>query len=283
MTASASVPGIPDPGLSCSVNVLGVDSAQRIVDRTYTSENGQGNLYTSVWEQSRLGFVPRALVKKESAGAESPDALGSTGRDYYATAADGSLYVLGLNLDGTLTKKKVGTTWSSVRLMTAVPALAGRPGSYVYSLTDDGRIFRYNTATKAESMHSTTLVGASGWQGVKTLTWYGLKTLPDGQSADVLLATLTTGQLVEYTIPHKTPTKWTRKDVRPTSWGSLTAITVGSCAKNGTMGPNSAWIGTLPTGDAYLYMDKNQETPDSADILAYGRLAAGWPERIFAG
>lgn len=35
--------------------------------------------------------------------------------------------------------------------------------------------------------------------------------------------------------------------------------------------------------DAYLYMDKNQETRNSADILAYGRLAAGWPERIFAG
>lgn len=35
--------------------------------------------------------------------------------------------------------------------------------------------------------------------------------------------------------------------------------------------------------DAYLYMDKNQETPNSADILAYGRLAAGRPERIFAG
>ncbi|MET8743782.1 hypothetical protein [Streptomyces sp. NPDC004728] len=36
--------------------------------------------------------------------------------------------------------------------------------------------------------------------------------------------------------------------------------------------------------DAYLYyMDKSQETPNSADILAYGRLAAGRPERIFAG
>ncbi|MFB6871670.1 hypothetical protein [Streptomyces sp. NPDC056323] len=40
--------------------------------------------------------------------------------------------------------------------------------------------------------------------------------------------------------------------------------------------------------DACLCMDKNQETPSSADILAYGRLAAGRlaagrPERIFAG
>lgn len=265
--------------LSCGVDVLALDSQQRIVKHSYTSDAGVASWSTTTWDESQLGFTPRSMVKKGSNGAHDPNALGSSGIDFYANSADGSFYLIGINEFGGITKKLVNSTWGKVRLMAGVPRLSGTKGAYVYAIHDSGALYRYSTPTGPENLSGTTLVGGN-WSGVKTLTWLTFKYLSADPSsgADVLLATTTAGQLVEYTIPHANPTKWTRKDVRPTSWQNLTSLTVGSCAGS----TQTPFIGTLSNGDAYLYLDKNYEQPASADILGFGRIATGWGPSFYS-
>ncbi|MGQ7311316.1 hypothetical protein ACUOFU_06405 [Microbacterium arabinogalactanolyticum] len=265
--------------LSCGVEVLALDSQQRIVKHRYSSNNGVASWSTATWDDSQLGFTPRSMVKKGSKGAEDPNALGSSGIDFYANSSDGSFYLVGVDMFGGITKKLVNSTWGKVRLMAGVPQLSGTQGAYVYAIHDSGAFYRYNTPTGPSNLYGATLVGTN-WSGVKTLTWLTFKYLSTapGSGADVLLATTNAGQLVEYTIPHADPTKWTRKDVRPTSWQNLTSLTVGSCA--GTL--QTPFIGTLSNGDAYLYLDKNSDQPASTDILAYGRIATGWGPSFYS-
>lgn len=280
--SQTSVTGIPGQA-SCAARMYGVDAQQRIVSYDYQSDNGKGVLYTGTVADGTLGFAPRAMVAKGSAGAGSPDALGTSGKDFYANAADGSLYVIGVNDDGTMTKKKVNSTWGGIRAMAAVPTQSGGSRAYVYALTDAGGFNRYSTPKTPTNMIGPTVIASSGWKGVKTLSFYRITTLPDGQAADVLLATLTTGQLVEYTIPVKTPTKWTRKDVRTSSWQNITSLTVGVCSTQPGKPTGSVWIGTVSTGDAYLYLDKNSDSPASADITGYGKFASGWTKNTYGG
>lgn len=279
---SGQTPTTPLPSsMSCGVDVVALDAQNRVTAHRYSSEAGSAYWRTEVRETTELGFTPRAIAVKGSNGAGDPNSLGSSGIQFYANSADGSFYLIGVNEFGGITKKLVNSTWGKVRLMAAVPTLSGQPGAFVYAIHDSGGLYRYSTPTGPENLRGTTYIG-SGWGGVKTLTWYSIKTLPDGTSADVLLATTTAGQLVEYTIPHNYPTKWTRKDIRSSTWQNITSLTPGNCV-GGTTGWETPFIGTLSNGEAYLYLDKHSQQQASTDILMYGRIATGWGPHFYSG
>ncbi|WP_341956246.1 hypothetical protein [Microbacterium sp. LWH13-1.2] len=282
-TSTASVPVTALPSnLSCTVAVTSVNANQQIVTRRYKSDAGRASVDTEIYSSQSLGFTPRAVAKKESASDEN--ALGDSGRDYYATSVKGDLYVIGQNIDGTIEKKLVNSTWAPVRLLAAVPAVSGTPGAYVYAIHDNGSLYRYTVPAGAENMQNTTFV-SSGWAGVKNLTFLHLTVLPNGQPAHVLLATLATGQLVEYTIPNGNPTNTgTRIDIRPSTWEILSSLTVGSCwdLTQQRSSQVSPWIGTLASGEARLYIDKNIDTPVGSDIVGYNQIGTDWTN-VYSG
>ncbi|AJT40367.1 hypothetical protein [Psychromicrobium lacuslunae] len=276
-TADSSAIGIPGTN-TCSAGLLGVNAKQQIINYFYSSTNGTGSLSSSIQNNASLGFTPRTLVHKRTTGPDpSPNWLGTSGSDYYANASDGSLYVIGLNNDNTITKKKVNGTWGSIRKMTTTLGISGTADAIAYALTDQGGLNRYTLPAKPENMTGTTVVATSGWQNVNTLSYYYSKKLADGDIGDVLLATTKAGQLIEYTLPRKTPGKWSSVVVRSTSWQNITTLSRGGCLS----GPLTPWIGMLGSGDAYLYTDKNYATPVSGDIAGLGHLATGWPTNSY--
>lgn len=273
-----NVAGIPGQA-SCSVTMWGVSPTQRIISYHYSSNNGKGQLYTDKDQGGQIGFTPKAFAPKESKGAGSKDALGTSGKDFYAVAPDGNLWLLGINDDGSVAKKLVNSTWGVIRNMTTIPAISGTNGAYLYGLTTTGGLNRYSVPAGPAVPSGPAVVSASGWQSIKTLAYSTTVVLPNNDAADVMVATTTDGRLIEYTIPHKTPSKWTSKVVVPGSWQNITSMAISGC-----YGSNAnVMIGTLATGDAYLYSDKNRDTPNRTDISGYGRMATGWTKNTYSG
>ncbi len=257
----------------------GVTANQRIVSYSYNSENGKGTVFADKDRGGQIGFVPKAFATKESMGGGSKDALGDTGQDFYAVAPDGNLYVLGIMRNGSVVKKKLNSTWGVIRNMTAIPAASGTNGAYLYGLTATGGLNRYGIPSGPATPTGPTVIATTGWQKIKTLAFSRITTLPNNDFADVMIATITDGRLIEYTIPYKTPTKVTSKLVVPGSWQNITSMAVGACAGGAT----SVWTGTLSNGDAYLYYIKNADTPNKADISGLGRIATGWAKNTYSG
>lgn len=264
---------------SCSTTMWGVSPTRQIVSYAYRSDAGKATLYTSSGTLGQLGFIPTTFAKKESRGGGSPDALGQTGVDFYAVAPDGNLWVVGINNDDSIVQKKLNSTWGVIRHMTAVPAISGTTGAYLYGLTTAGGLNRYSIPSGPATPVGPTVVSPSGWAKIKTLAFSHIATLPNNDLGDVLIATITDGRLIEYTIPHKTPTKVISKVVVPGSWQNITSMAVGSCYGSAAQ----IMIGTLANGDAHLYYDKNRDTALQTDISGLGRIATGWVPRTSSG
>lgn len=272
-----SVAGIPNQS-SCSVTMWGVSATQRIVSYAYRSSKGKGTLYADKDRGGQIGFIPKAFAKKESKGGGSKDAFGESGKDFYAVAPDGNLWILGIDID-TVVKKKLNSTWGVIRNMTAVPAISGTTGAYLYALTTSGGLNRYTMPAGPSTPTGTIVVSTSGWQNIKPLAYSTTIGLPNNDWADVMVATVTDGRLIEYTIPRKTPTKWASKIVSPSSWQNITSMAIGGCAGSDA----NVFIGTLSNGDAYLYSDKNRNTPIKSDVSGLGRIATGWTKNTYSG
>lgn len=279
LAAPVTGPDQPAPGIPgdvvCNVRSVGVNADGYLIERSYYSEGGVGRTSTSTYSPEAIGFVPRALVART-------DITTSTGfriPHFFATSTDGYIYDVRVDLrngnDNTTTSTKLAKTWGSVRTLNAQ---AGN--GYLYGLNDNGGFYRYTYQNgKVGAPTSRATIGTSGWQGVKTLAY----TARGVSGADTFVATTTAGQLVEYTIPHNNPAAWSRVTLKSSTWGNFSSLSTGTCfSRSGPASTGSVWLGIQPSGDAYLYYDKNQNDHSGADIVGYGKVASGWTEKYYS-
>lgn len=273
------------PAAWCSVRLNGVVASGattgQITRRDYTTGGGKPSSTLQRYNPGRLGLVPRGFVTDPGGSGGMPYVnsfyLGnSTAGNFYRISAVGQTSTE----DVKVSKVSLNTSWSSIRTLTATGSGTSN-SSYIYGLTDGGAFYRYQYGYAGAAPYGRVTVGASGWQGIKTIDSTRTVTLPGTtRKADVFLTTTTDGRLREYTIPLDTPSKWTAVDLKTTSWGSFKALTSGECYTNG-VSAGRILLGILTNGDVYLYFDKNVNDRSGADIVNYGKISSGWTEKIF--
>ena len=263
----------------CSLKVTGVTAAGQITQRGYNTQPGVAKTTTVKYGPGRLGFVPRAMLPPGGAGG-----IEAVNKSWYANSTDGGFYGITAigptsNNDVKVTATRLALTWGGTRLMVA-SAAGNSSGRYMYGLTDSGALGRYVYGAGAPKYR--VVVGNSGWQGVKTLS-YDRQTVIAGtkRTADVLLATTVDGKLAEYTIPHDTPAQWSRKDLKSSTWGNFVHLSSSTCGEWGKPGQPRMMLGVQASGDVYLYLDKRSDDGSGADIVGYGKIASGWTEKLY--
>ena len=101
---------------------------------------------------------------------------------------------------------------------------------------------------------------ATGLGGVRSIIYSRKASTSTGQ-VDVILANDTSGRLVEYRIPHNTPTKWTRTILKTSGFQYYRARTTSPCGTRGrTIG------GITDGGRMFVYYDANRSNLSGSDI-----------------
>ncbi|GAA1406021.1 hypothetical protein AUR04nite_16910 [Glutamicibacter uratoxydans] len=214
---------------------------------------------------TNLGFNPKALVEKN--GFDSR---------LYATSPTGTLYVV----DG-YKSTAVNNTWGGIRTMTDVvvtdkyDTVTGV--TYTYAITDQGALMRYTQSQGVANMYGTVQVSPRGWGSLKGFSYWMTKTLANGDQADIFLSNASDGRLIEYTIPRATPTKWTSKVVRSSTWQNFVSFSVGNCTDaNGNRSRTAPLLATTKAGDVWLYY-VSKSTPDALPTVTNGtRISTGF-------
>ncbi|NGZ99566.1 hypothetical protein G5V59_01970 [Nocardioides sp. W3-2-3] len=86
---------------------------------------------------------------------------------------------------------------------------------------------------------------------------------------------------MEYTVPLDHPEQWTRVDLKSATWGGFKVLTTGDCFTASGAPAGRMLLGVLTNGDVYTYWDKNATDGSGADIVGYGKAAAGWTEKLY--
>jgi len=277
LTAAPAAFAAADPAVpaDCSVSTTayradGTGLTYRYVNRTASAVPHPGG--------AKLGFRPNALQNRGAMG----DTNFSRSEDYAVDKATSTLYNLVFTANRasttspwtyTFSKQAVGTGWAPLRTLAL-----GYP--YMYGITDTGALKRYSLASGIKPV-SAGILRSSGWAGVQNLTYDRTISLGGTRKADVLLATNTgSDALVEYTVPHDTPTSITRTVLKTGGWGSFTSISTGWCSSH----PNArVMLGIYADGRAKVFYDVNGADGKGTDL--YGGtvvVATGWTEKSFS-
>lgn len=265
------------PGAICTLRTLGVSPIGQVMRRKYETNNGTASLSGVGYNPGRFGFAPKALVNEPGAGG-----VPFVNDRYLANSTNGYLYrvsAVGQTSynDVKITRTALSSGWGSIRTLNFSPS-GTTTGSYLYGLADSGAFYRYVYGGTAP--HSRVTIGASGWQGIRTIDYTRTVTIPGTtRKADVFLATSSDGRLMEYTIPLDTPAKWTRRDLITTGWNVFKSVQSEDCYVNGRSS-GRILIGVTTTNYAYLYHDRNATDSSAADLVGYGRIATGWTEKL---
>lgn len=279
--SAAAIPGVPST-LTCYWRGKGVTASGQIIRRSVTYRDGKISVESNPYGPGRLPFVPRT--------ATPPGGVGGYPfvNDYFAvTSKDGYFYQVSAvgqtsYNDVKVTAKRTAATWGGVRLMVTAGSYLPSDGQYAYGVHDSGGMYRY-IVNDAPAPHTRVTINTSGWKGVRTLSWVRSTTVPGTKrAADVLLATTSGGQLVEYTIPLDQPTKWTRKDLKPATWNVFNYVNQASCTNGMQNSATRLLVGVKPSGEVYLYLDKNGNDGSGADLTGLGRIATGWKDQLFS-
>lgn len=274
------------PGLECQLWANGVSSTGQIVQREYATKNGKATITTDAYGPGRMSFVPRTMV---TTGFGALD--GFLDEHSFASSSDGYFYAvdaIGKTSfdDVKITETRLGAGWSGIRLAAESQKLNMSSGGGVttfYGISDSGGMYQYKVGDYRKPPHSRVTASTKGWQVVKTFT-FSRQIFIKGTNriADVFLATLKDGKLVEYTVPLDKPAQWTRKDLRPSGWGHFNYVASVWCrAADGKESPSRMLLGVHDNGDVYLYLDKKTTDGSGADIVGYGRIATGWTQKYY--
>jgi len=274
--ASAYEPAPEGPaGLTCNADMLRGDpefpGLLRGVQYAYwpgSNEGGPGvdafvNLNPVI--HTNLGFNPKALVEKNGFDSQ-----------LYATNPDGTLYVVDGN-ESTV----VNNTWAGIRTMTDVVVTdkydSATGVTYTYAITDQGALYRYTQSQATANMFGRVQVSPRGWWPLKGFSYWMTKTLSNGDQADIFLSNASDGRLLEYTIPRATPTNWSSKVVRSSTWQNFVSFSVGNCTDaNGNRTRTAPLLATTKAGDVWLYY-VSKSTPDALPAVTNGtRIATGF-------
>lgn len=243
----------------------------------------EGEFDTATQPGARLPYVPRSMAFSHFVGA--PDGDGTTWH-YLAISPTGALDALatrefvtgGSHTWTTLPPTKVGRGWGGTRQLLATHGSGLSP--YTYALTKNG-LNRYRVVVGSESrpgLRGAGSVAAGGFGGVRHLTW--ARSTTGRAAADVLLG-VAGNRLVEYTIPHASPTKVGVTVLRDRGWGAITRITSGICTSGGRTTAAVPLLGIVADGSVYGYVDKNGANGSGADIRGYGRLGSVGDLRVY--
>ncbi|HVK24048.1 MAG TPA: hypothetical protein VM677_22060 [Actinokineospora sp.] len=281
--ALAGVVAVPSPAFAaaepyvpadCDVYASAVDSSTRTGGYQYANGVASGGT-----TRPPIGFVP--VTQQHLGSMGEPDVFFRSVE--LSLAPGGTLYEVGYTAkleSGTwkysVDKKVLSTAWSTIRIIAY-----GYP--YFYGANASG-LHRYRMVNGAPV--DAGAVGASGWGSLTSIVFdrtitIGTTSTGAARKADVLIAIVgTTGELVEYTIPHDTPGSWVRKSLRPATWNVFNNLAVGRCYSH----PNARILmGIKPNGDAYVYYDANRFDFNADDIRGGTvRVAGGWTAKSFS-
>lgn len=276
LTAAPAAFAAADPAVpaDCGVSTSAVGSDGRQYSYSYDAKVAKA---TGPFGRS-IGFVPSTLQNRGAMG----DVGWFKSNDYAIDKATSTLY--DVETEGTLTNgtwvydvktpTPLGTGWAPIRQLAF-----GYP--YMYGLTDTGGLKRYSYSSPSPRPTSAGVVATSGWSGVRNLTYDRTVQLTSTRKADVLLATNTgSDALVEYTVPHDTPTSITRTVLKTGGWGSFTSISTGWCSSH----PNArVMLGIYGDGRAKVFYDVNGADGKGTDL--YGGtvvVATGWTKKSYS-
>lgn len=158
----------------------------------------------------------------------------------------------------------IATGWGQVRLMVA-------SGPYLYAVTTEGALRRY-AVTAEQRVQPTGTIATTGWQSVRSLAYGGWWKLPDGDTAEDLVALTAGGGVRAYVVPRKSPKQLTSRALATRGWGSFIHLAAGEC-RSGTGRSLAAVTGA---GAVHAYLDADGNDQSGADIRSAGRVATGW-------
>ena len=207
----------------------------------------------------KLGFAPTFLVNIGSMGGlDYPAWMRAT---YFAVNKSGVAYFMDVSAyerkgKSTVTKvnskHKIGPGWQSTKLVTATY-------DRIFRLASNGKFYSYTSTKTGVSKTQLVFDNASGFTSV-----VHDRTVGKGSAkADVLLATISNGELREYVIPRKNPRAAKQYTLRPAAagWGGFTRITTSTCGKKGRI-----ISAALADGRVAMYYDANGSDFKGSDI-----------------
>lgn len=220
---------------------------------------GYGTGIRHLEQDVRYPFDPQNVVPYGAAG-------GPTGghSSFWVTAPDGKLHDMTFSwaLDSagketsTLTDDSVvGTGWQGTEDL----SLGYASGSgYLYRITDDGHLWRYTMSAGQLTDKTLVFSGGSGilsLEAGRVITWKGSK-------AQILLTTTEDGRLREYIVPVDSPSDYTGKTLKKSSWNYYSTISTGQCGANGRV-----IMGRNDSGNVIgVWYDKDVNDFSGADI-----------------
>ncbi|WP_313813733.1 hypothetical protein [Glutamicibacter sp.] len=276
----------PAPSVSpkayCEVGLTASDAAGNFTTFAYyQASDGTATIdQRKTWGIGSLGFAPQAMIQKYDT---TPNADGSRYRMYYAVHPDGTLYVVQTQPDGTVKKTAVNKTWAGIKTLTANSSASyWTVPNYVYAITTSGALNRYIQGAGVSNMRSTVRVSPRGWGSLKAFSYSRTEERVGFGRGDVILATASDGRLLEYFIPHSSPTKWTSKVIRSSTWQNITDVSIGYCSHaDGVPYPESliydaktVWLARHANGNLYLYLDANPKAANRS-LTGYGPITSG--------
>lgn len=252
-TASAAAPNVPK---SCSAfwKVWSPGGAH------YQYSYQQGTARADLVSTNSLGWQPTAYSVYGAAG----DPV-SYENSAWATTKGGRLKVI--------QTKGVRKNWKwSVRQSTQEIASTGWSGTralatsqrYVYRL-HGAYLTRYTIGGTGPKPALTNPVRiGSNWGSVRSISF----ARTSGGNLDVVLGNGTSGRLLEYRLPHATPTAWGHRVLKSTGYQNFRSITSSDCGARGrTIG------GLTDANRMYVYYDKTRWDGSGGDIKG------GWTGR----
>lgn len=175
------------------------------------------------------------------------------------------------------TKTVAATGWSTIR-----QAVTSSDADVLYGLSATG-LYRYNvgfSSVNGTTVNGRTVINDTGWASIKTLAFARTIDIASGK-ADVLLATTSTGMLLEYVIPRADPTKWGRYVLRTSGWGGFESLNVGGCGTTAS-DPRKVYLGTTDDGNAWTYYDPNGRDFSGANLGTVGKVATAWTTKSYS-